>query len=264
MRINSIQLAQTQLLAKNLSALNAKMQLQNSRSKNTDQLEVSSLAQELANHTLPFQIDLEKFQSNNIINFSYQSTVKAGEFLSLSGSVREEKYISLHIEYEQFESSSNGASMAGKRFILDFEGSFNHQISTSSFLQKEDILTFLQKIIKRIQDTSMENRSSVISLVFDNGDLREIAGIKKGEILKMLYQFIESLNMLVRMRQQYEKDKDLDILVLNPKRNEREGTMTTEEQNASLSLTVKIEELAGENAVSQQEEKRLSNLSRIA
>ncbi|HOV98374.1 MAG TPA: hypothetical protein PK595_02240 [Bacteroidota bacterium] len=254
MRINSIQLAQTQLLAKNLSALNAKMQLQNSRSKNTDQLEVSSLAQELANHTLPFQIDLEKFQSNNIINFSYQSTVKAGEFLSLSGSVREEKYISLHIEYEQFESSSNGASMAGKRFILDFEGSFNHQISTSSFLQKEDILTFLQKIIKRIQDTSMENRSSVISLVFDNEDLREIAGIKKGEILKMLYQFIESLNMLVLLRKQNEKNQDIDFLVLNPKRNECEGTMTTEEQNASLSLTVKIEELADKNAVSQQEE----------
>lgn len=179
------------------------------------------------------------------VDFSLEHVENVHESFSLSGTIRQEHSFSLKIVFVQkFEFGNDSPSSAqGTKLTLELQGSFSRSLESRSILKKEDILTFVRKLISRIQELSLEKDTLITGVVFETSDLKEIAELEHGDILKALYQLIESVNMLVRMRKLQEKAEPEQLVILHPQRmtwNELEKRI---EENTTLTLSCSVESL---------------------
>lgn len=204
-----------------------------------DSAEISDFARRIAESGIFFFPS----QKNGAISFSLDFSASASETLSLQGTFRQEHHLSLHIQYEQWDILPDGTvGSSGIRYTLDIDASSAKTIATSSSVKKEDILLFVQKLIRKLQDLSKKSDTLIAGILFRDDDLRELAELEKGKILKLLYEFIGAINTLVRMKQMSEQFSP-DAVFLHPERTAWKEETRTEERSSEFSFSVRTERI---------------------
>ncbi len=201
---------------------------------NKDTAVISPLSALLARSGLAFSNI--QYQNNFLenVSFSFQYSDSSNLLISMNGLYRKERFLSLNIVVETLQ--YDGSNFIKEQFSVSIDATLIHQRSTTPFTKKESIVEFVQKLINRIQELAMDGKTLIGTLEFEKEDLIELSSIEEGKLLKLLYEFVESVNYLVRMKEAQNENSEHSLAILRPQREIISGIITEEENTSSLSI----------------------------
>jgi hypothetical protein len=205
---------------------------------NSDTLVLSEPLQALRN----IGVDLTNStcsEAASMFNFNLQYTDEELKSVSANGSY-DSRSQSLKVDFSFCSALSVKDSATGKehqelfQFDLHMEASLFESVRNDHKVVKEDIMQFARKILGKISKLHAEGKS-IDGLVLDSEDLKELASVDGGKLLKSIVLIIDLLRNVDRMQ-----GKNGDHVLLKPKREQMQIDERQElkEQSFSMSLSV--------------------------
>lgn len=214
--LNNIKLIESVLKSKanNLKLLNEKA------GAKSDVIEISRDSLNLKD------IDVVKSTVSNDNNNWYFNVVYntfTDSNFSINGFVkREEKLLEINFKYEFLKDVVIDGKKTTKKYNLDLHlsASFKETISYKEIFEKEDILRFIQKLVKKIFDAIKDDSITVSAVIIDKEDLDDIAQIGNKEFSKLIQTLISSVISIDRYKK-LSKRQPLENEIIHMEREKR-------------------------------------------
>ncbi len=131
-----------------------------------------------------------------------------------------------------------------KNYQVNFKLSFasEHSISVKKSENKEDIMEFLSRVMRKIFSKLGDKESNLTAVVLDAEDLKELAEISDKKVLQLIYRLIDMVNMAIDAKKMSKKDSGQPGEVYHPKRETSTVTETKVEGKTSIDYSFSIKE----------------------
>jgi hypothetical protein len=117
-------------------------------------------------------------------------------------------------------------------------------IDVSSYVQKEDILSMVRRLLENLNEIIADEDKALGGVVLDFADIHELFAIDDGKLAHDLMALIELTIMLSRLRHMLEGDEEL--VILNPEREETRGDKAHEVESVVESFQLEIRDVTAE------------------
>ena len=184
-------------------------------------------------------LDLENSTlSRSQEQFSFQLDYSSEKFTSLSAQglyARSSRELNLSFSY----SFQQEVMVDGKSYMKSFEANFSftarhvEETSISPYSKKEDIMDLVNRMLESIRDISKDDDKKLIGVLLDKEDVRDLAAVEDGKLLKEIESLVRMVILHSRMMEFMKGESEGDGGVLYPKRQVEEG-IDMEHQEMSI------------------------------
>lgn len=226
----------------------------------TDSTSISPISGFLYNTKLNLRSSNASFDGLNLnfdLSFNYSSTESIstkGYYRSVSGEVN----LKMNYTFE-VKSMENGV-LKTMNYLAEINYSAKNFNSSSmnKSKEKEDILTFLNRVIEKIIDIMNDDDSKLLAVVFDKDDLKDIAEIADPKMRDMVNQVINIALITARLKQMLKKHegKEQENIILNPHRNITEVTTRSSSTDFSSDYSITVKEITADEKQSGTEREK--------
>ncbi|MEN6440014.1 MAG: hypothetical protein ABFD97_15670 [Syntrophobacter sp.] len=178
-----------------------------------------------------------------MFNFNLQYTDERLKNVSANG-YYDSRSQSLQVDFSFCSALSIKDSATGEEHQELFQFDFHLEASRIQTFQgehkvvKEDIIHFARKILGTISKLHAEGKS-IDGLVLDSEDLKELAAVDDGKLLKSIMLIIDLLRNVDRMR-----GRNGDHVLLAPERDKTEFDERREQDEQSFSMSLSVRRLS--------------------
>lgn len=216
-------------------------------SKETDKLSLSTAAGILNTSNLDLRNSVA-FYENEKLKFSLDFISNTDERLNASGYyLRETKTLSVALNY-QFQRAE---IVEGKTYLKTYSAnlnvniSFEKEASLESFVIKEDIFKFIQRIVKDIADVMKDDGKTLAGVAFKKEDLEEIVKIDDGKFAEKLLAIINLAILTERIKMTMKNEKGENVILV-PERIIEEGMKSEIKIKSIKEFNIEIKEISAE------------------
>lgn len=209
---------------------------------NSDTLVLSEPLQALRN----IGVDLTNStcsEAASMFNFNLQYTDEELKNVSTNGSY-DSRSQSLKVDFSFCSALSVRDPATGKehqelfQFDLHMEASLFESVRNDHKVVKEDIMQFARKILGKISKLHAEGKS-IDGLVLDSEDLKELASVDGGKLLKSIVLIIDLMRNVDRMQ-----GKNGDHVLLKPEREQTQIDERQEQKEQSFSMSLSVNRIS--------------------
>jgi hypothetical protein len=193
------------------------------------------------------------FQTSSIekslerLDFHLEFNSGTVEHLSASGYYSEETK-SLDITWSL--SFQGEVEVDGRTELHTFEAKIQMHVdqvvqqSVSSYVQKEDILSLVRRLLQDLHEIAMDEDQALGGVVLEYADFQELFAVDNGRLAHDLMALIELTIMLARLRQML--DGNVEEVILSPEREETRGVLANEVNMVVESFQLEIRDVTAE------------------
>jgi hypothetical protein len=156
---------------------------------------------------------------------------------------REEQSLEVNFRYAfQREMKEEGKTVT-KNFVLELKmkAGFEEAVSEQKRIEKEDILSFIQRVVSEIFDTFNDKSKTLRAVIIDKEDFEEIIKAGNGELTKLLQTLLGAVFSYMKYKEMNKKNNPVISVVLHPQREIHEAKEYS--VNRIESFTVEINQL---------------------
>ncbi len=193
-------------------------------------------------------------------NFNFLFKSVKNEKLSLDGYYSEKENIfnfSLKYRFIKEVNDSGVKSMKTFEATLDFNSSYKDILSINKGEQKEDILSFVGRIINTIIKSAGDDKKVISGIIFKDEDLKEITEIGDKKILSEIFNLIQTIYSNQKIKEQLQNSKKKEEVILKPEREKSETIDITKESKKNNSVSLSIKEVEEQSPTENQNERKV-------
>lgn len=213
--------------------------------------------QSVKNDTAEFNQVLKNLSLLDFSNSSIRSEGQFSNFSFLFKSVKDEK-LSIDGFYSEKENlfnftlkyrfikkghDSNGKSIKTLEATLDFNSGYKDILLINMGEQKEDILSFVERIINTIIKSAGDDKKVISGIIFKDEDLKAITEIGDKKILTEIFNLIQTIYSNQKIKEQLQNSKRKEEVILKPEREKSETIELKKEAKSKYSVLLSIKEV---------------------
>lgn len=163
-------------------------------------------------------------QDNNSMYFNVIYNTHTESNFSINGFVKQkENILEINFRYEFFKEIMVDNKPVIKKYNFELHLSANYKdiFSYQEIFEKEDILNFIQKLVKKIFDAIKDDDITVNAVIIDKEDLEDISKIGNKEFSKLIHTLISSVLSLDRYKKMSKSKQPLESIVIHQEREKR-------------------------------------------
>jgi hypothetical protein len=182
------------------------------------------------------------FYSNDILHFNLE--FKSSEQLNATASgIYNSKSSSLKINIKYLfenEITKNGKIIREKyEMNIDIKADKFEDFNLTKNIEKEKIDDFLFRLLSEISKELIEEDKIPIALVLDSDDFQELASLKKGKIIKLIFAILQTAYFTSKIKQMINKNYSPEYSILHPVR--KSDLVFNMERKETKNFELKIE-----------------------
>jgi len=180
---------------------------------------------------------------NIIYNSHTESNFKIDGFLKQKESLLE---INFKYEFQKEVIVDNKSVLKKYNFELYLSANYNETISYQEVFEKEDILKFIQKLVKKIFDALKDDDVTVNAVVIDKDDLAEISQLGNKEFSKIIQTLINTVISLDRVKKLSKSQQPIENKVIHEEREKRIVKQISIEKVQKLYVKISEDEISNQ------------------